>query len=1117
MAGVYPRRFGKYVLLKPMARGGMGEIYLAATGDPGFQKFSVIKKIISERSDRAKAQRFLDEAKVVLRLSHANLVPTFDAGEIDGEFFIAMDLVEGKDLREIWNRCVRTRTRIPLDVALHIGREVARALSYVHDYGELHLVHRDVAPPNILLSYFGEVKLTDFGLARSVLKKEQTAPGVVFGRASYLAPEQARGEVADARTDIYSLGIVLWELLTGNQYLQLANLDPATAMSLVRHPRPQTPSAKAPWITPALDKLLLRALAPAREDRYQSAEEMRQALADVMAEVAPRADTERLAGFVRGLYESAIKEERQERDRLLLASQALPAATPAPTPAASHVEPPRGTQPERAAISLEALADAKVSVAPRSLPPAIPGLPFPREEELLGVDFAGRVIDNRYRVLRKIGEGGMGTVYAAEHVEIGKVVAIKILHPHYSTEQELVERFRREARAASRIGHPNIIDVMDSGTTDDGCAYFIMEYLEGIDLADVLTHERRLDPNRSCEITIQICRALAAAHAAGVIHRDLKPENIFLLARDGKADFVKVLDFGVARSAGRSNRLTNPGIAMGTPEYMAPEQAAGGVVDTRGDIYSVGALLYEMVTGQPPQRRDGEIVGPRSLRLQLSEDLDRIVVRALAQNPDQRYQTMSQLEYDLVKSLWGRTRAVADLLGLHQPEQRAEPSPHDIDEQPIQPTLPQEESLGHALLDRLEARRQGTPAWTSAPVRAPMTTPMPVTPPPMTTPAPVTPPPTTTLPVTPPPTTQATAPPASFRPQPAPFRLASSPARPQFRSPSQGLPPLAARGDDDMILVPDVPVGTRPAHGARRFVVALSVLVAGGALGVRFWGKLPYPWRTRTSVAAPSPIPPPTPPAPTAPPAAEPPAVAETAPPGAAPAPSPEEQKAARERAAVAEIDKLLAGGLPQLPELQKLLARWGTDDKDPTSQSARAHARTSLLALAHDDLQKQNFEAATAHYKIGTSLPGAAEEAKALTELVRTAAIDAIKAGDADKAVAWAREGLTLAGDDGDAVADAHALLADTLYAAKDFEESVAEYKTALASKAGDAALKRGLDRARKKLTVGRAPRPRAKARAGKAAASGEAASESSSSDADSDKAAPASAPAEAAPDEQK
>src|SRR3954469_23787243 len=298
-----PRQFGKYVLLKSLARGGMGEIYLAATDQGGgLSKLCVIKKIIAEKTDRAKVNRFLDEAKVVLRLSHANLVSTFDAGDAAGELFIAMELVEGKDLREIWNRCVRTRTRIPLDVALHLGREIARALAYVHSYGDLKLVHRDVAPPNILLSYFGEVKLTDFGLARSVLKQEHTAPGVVFGRAAYLAPEQGRGEIADARSDIYSLGVVVWELLTGHQYLQLTNVDPATALSLVRHPRPTPPSLKAPWIVPELDAIVMCALAPNRDQRFASAEEMRQALSEVIIRVAPHADTERASEFLRGLY-----------------------------------------------------------------------------------------------------------------------------------------------------------------------------------------------------------------------------------------------------------------------------------------------------------------------------------------------------------------------------------------------------------------------------------------------------------------------------------------------------------------------------------------------------------------------------------------------------------------------------------------------------------------------------------------------------------------------------------------------------------------------------------------------------------------------------------------------
>jgi serine/threonine protein kinase len=674
MPEVFPRRFGKYVLLKSLARGGMGEIYVAATGEPGFQKFLVIKKVIAERTDKGKANRFLDEAKVVLRLAHANLVPTFDAGEIDGEFYIAMELVEGKDLRDIWNRCVRTRTRIPLDVALHVARETARALAYVHSYGDLKLVHRDVAPPNILLSYFGEVKLTDFGLARSVLKQEHTAPGVVFGRAAYLAPEQARGEIADARSDIYGLGVVVWELLTGHQYLQLQNLDAATAMSLVRHPHTQPPSSKAAWVTPELDAVIMRALAPAREDRYQSAEEMRQALANVIARLSPRADAERSAEFLRALCGDAVKEEQAERERLLGESIGLAAQA---EDFSDLLTPVRGHRADGAPVAVDLERPAELDATPT--PTSAEEIPRPRATP---ANFTGRIIEGRYRIMRVLGEGGMGTVYAAEHVEIGKGVAVKILHPQYSRQQDLVERFRREARAASRIGHPHIIDVTDFGTTEDGCAYFVMEHLDGIDLADVLAHERRLEPARAAQITIQICRALEAAHAAGVIHRDLKPENIFLVAREGRADFVKVLDFGIARSIGQdSSRLTNPGIAMGTPEYMAPEQAMGGLADRRSDVYSVGALLYEMVTGEPPHGEEASPLKkqepprpPRELRPDLPEELEIVILRALEADPAKRHQRMAALEYDLTKTQWGRSRAVSDLLGLRGPEARAEES-----------------------------------------------------------------------------------------------------------------------------------------------------------------------------------------------------------------------------------------------------------------------------------------------------------------------------------------------------------------------------------------------------------------------------------------------------------
>jgi serine/threonine-protein kinase len=297
-------------------------------------------------------------------------------------------------------------------------------------------------------------------------------------------------------------------------------------------------------------------------------------------------------------------------------------------------------------------------------------------------DLAGEILDGRYRVERLLGTGGMGAVYEAEHIEIGKKVALKVLHPQYSRQADLVARFRREARAASKVGHPNIVDVTDSGTTERGDVYFVMERLDGLDLGEVLRHERRIAPDRTVHIGTQICRALSAAHSAGIIHRDLKPENVFLVSRDGNADFVKVLDFGIAKQdMGNQNhprRLTTPGIAMGTPEYMAPEQAAGKAIDGRVDIYSVGAILYEMLTGEPPHaganvmeimaKKATEAPRPlRDLNPQVPEALEQAVLLCLEKNPDARPQTMGALEYELNKSTKGRGSAVAAVLGLKQP------------------------------------------------------------------------------------------------------------------------------------------------------------------------------------------------------------------------------------------------------------------------------------------------------------------------------------------------------------------------------------------------------------------------------------------------------------------
>ena len=299
-------------------------------------------------------------------------------------------------------------------------------------------------------------------------------------------------------------------------------------------------------------------------------------------------------------------------------------------------------------------------------------------QEITELD-VGSDVDGRYRIVELIGEGGMGKVYLAEHVEIGKRVALKVLHPSYSRMPDLVERFRREARAASKIGHPNIVDVTDSGSTADGSVYFVMEYLEGVELGSVIEREGALDTARALRITGQICRALTAAHREGIIHRDLKPENIFLITRGGEADIVKVLDFGIAKTteaeAARERRLTSPGMAMGTPEYMAPEQAAGRPADARTDIYSLGAIMYEMVTGLPPYQGDNfmEILtkkatldppAPITVRTELPLTVSELVMAAMARNPDERPQTMDALEYELNKCLAGRGIAVAQILGM---------------------------------------------------------------------------------------------------------------------------------------------------------------------------------------------------------------------------------------------------------------------------------------------------------------------------------------------------------------------------------------------------------------------------------------------------------------------
>ena len=272
----------------------------------------------------------------------------------------------------------------------------------------------------------------------------------------------------------------------------------------------------------------------------------------------------------------------------------------------------------------------------------------------------GQIIAGTYRILRVVGEGGMGKVYEAQHLRLGhRKVSVKVLHPEFARDRDVVSRFQREAESASAITHPNVLEVYDVDTTADGRPFMVGEFLVGEELGDHLERVGRVEINQTVRLVRQVCQALIAAHEKGIVHRDMKPENVFMIAREGMAH-VKVIDFGISKSGTGQTHLTRTGMIIGTPAYMAPEQARGDKVDARADIYATGALLYTMLTGQRPFDSDDptatltlvlteEPKRPRELHGEIPEGLELVVQRAMAKNPADRYQTMSELDAALAQ------------------------------------------------------------------------------------------------------------------------------------------------------------------------------------------------------------------------------------------------------------------------------------------------------------------------------------------------------------------------------------------------------------------------------------------------------------------------------------
>ncbi|MEX1361710.1 MAG: serine/threonine-protein kinase, partial [Nannocystaceae bacterium] len=429
------------------------------------------------------------------------------------------------------------------------------------------LVHRDVSPSNVLIDWAGAVRLADFGLATSAMKASLTVPGMVFGKVGYMAPEQATRSPLDGRADVYGCGVVLWELLTGRP-LRDSDTDTQAVAGWDAEP----PSSLSSRVDEELDDIVMNALSRSRDDRYQSAGDFMEALSVWLSEHAPDTTQERMADFMSRLFGDARDRDHEAYSALF---EYIAELEPEPAPASSAGARREVTRPRAGARQVPTDGE---TIAP------------------------GTIIAQRYRIAEPLGRGGMGTVYLAEHVTVGRKVAIKVLTHEWSEHEVVARRFKEEARAASAAGHPNIIEVFDAGELPDRRLFIVMEFLTGCSLYEELVENGPMDVLRACRIVRDVARAIRAAHGVGIIHRDLKPDNIMLVNR-GEGEVVKVLDFGISASADRTpeeQRLTIPGHALGTPEYMAPEQSKGRPPTEAFDIYALGIILYEALVGEPP-------------------------------------------------------------------------------------------------------------------------------------------------------------------------------------------------------------------------------------------------------------------------------------------------------------------------------------------------------------------------------------------------------------------------------------------------------------------------------------------------------------------------------------
>ncbi|MCW8139936.1 MAG: serine/threonine protein kinase, partial [Planctomycetota bacterium] len=609
-----------------LGEGGMGAVYRAL--DSKLERpvaLKVIRRELCQHPDFL--ARFQREAKAAARFRHPNAIEIYEYGDgadTDGLVYMAFEFVKGRELRDL----IRERGHLDPATSIQVTAQVLSALERAHAQG---IVHRDLKPQNVMIEAPARegddpmtVKILDFGIAK--LRDQGgggalTQAGQIMGTVHYMSPEQTEGAEVDARADLYSVGVMLFQMLSGKlpfngkTYLEVIKQHRQAPIPSVCALRPEVPAG--------LDEAVRKALAKRPDQRFQSAREFRLAL-----------------------------------QALGLAPGNVPSDTVAPQPAARDACPSE--------VGTAILPPSDGGVAPADYATGATGKFF---DGLLG-----RTLDDKYEVLGKLGEGGMGAVFKARHVLLGTTVALKVVHPQLANSKEAVERFLREARAALEFTHPNAITTREFGRTRDGLLYMTLDFCPGASLRKVLQEQGRLPAPRALSIARQALSALAEAHAKGIVHRDLKPENL-LVEHDEQGELARVCDFGIAKlldapGEHEGESLTGQQV-IGTPHYMAPEQACADAVDGRTDVYAIGCVLYEMLTGERPfvaksakdvlmKQISVPPVPPRERAPDagITPALEQVVLKAMAKEPAARFHTA----VDFVDAI--------DALGLALPRSR---------------------------------------------------------------------------------------------------------------------------------------------------------------------------------------------------------------------------------------------------------------------------------------------------------------------------------------------------------------------------------------------------------------------------------------------------------------